>query len=88
MIKYLKRIWNNMVTDYMDQHRAFIIDGESNEKYSMIDVIIDMRMRIDKLEHENIETTNCLYEMQNRLDMLSSCQYNMLENPCIIDKDV
>ena len=88
MIKYLKRIWNNMVTDYMDQHRAFIIDTDDNAKYSLTDVIIDMRMRIDKLEYENIETTNCLYEMQNRLDMLSSCQYNMLENPCTNDKDV
>ena len=77
-----------MVTDYIDQHRAFVIDDGGNEKYSMIDVIIDMRMRIDKLEHENIETTNCLYEMQNRLDMLSSCQYNIVETPYIIDKDV
>lgn len=77
-----------MVTDYMDEHRIFVIDTETNDKYSLTDVIIDMRMRIDKLEYENIETTNCLYEMQNRLDMLSSCQYNMLENPCITDKDV
>lgn len=88
MIKYFRRIWNNMVTDYMDEHRIFVIDTETNDKYSLTDVIIDMRMRIDKLEYENIETTNCLYEMQNRLDMLSSCQYNMLENPCITDKDV
>ena len=35
--------------------------------------------KIDYLIQENIGTTNTLYEIENKLDMLSSCQYNMLE---------
>jgi hypothetical protein len=88
MIKFLKRVWNNLITDYVDQHQIFIIDTDDHTKYSLVDIIVEMRLRIEKLEHENIETSNCLYEMQNQLDMLSSCQYNMLDNPYIIDKDV
>jgi hypothetical protein len=88
MIKFLKRVWNNLITDYVDQHQIFIIDTDDHAKYSLVDIIAEMRLRIEKLEHENIETSNCLYEIQNQLDMLSSCQYNMLDNPYIIDKDV
>jgi prefoldin subunit 5 len=35
--------------------------------------------RIEYLEEENVGTTNALYELENRLDMLTKCQYNMLE---------
>jgi len=51
-----------------------------------------MASRIDRLEEkiehliqENIGTTNALYELENKLDMLSSCQYNMLSSEKIYD---
>ena len=33
--------------------------------------------RIERLEEENIETTNCLYELQNRLDMMNQNEYTL-----------
>ncbi len=41
--------------------------------------------KIDYLIQENIGTTNTLYEIENKLDMLSSCQYNMLSSEKIYD---
>jgi hypothetical protein len=34
---------------------------------SLLDRIIDLELAVLKLEQENIELTNCLYEVENRL---------------------
>ena len=39
---------------------------ESND--NLYDFLLRLRERIDKLEKENIELTNALYEMENRLE--------------------
>ena len=47
---------------------------------------IDMlEEKVNQLIQENIGTTNALYELENKLDMLSSCQYNMLSSEKIYD---
>ena len=34
---------------------------------SLLDIIANLELRVLKLEEENIELTNCLYEVENRL---------------------
>jgi uncharacterized protein (UPF0335 family) len=46
----------------------FSVDGLTGESYSICDVLHQMRKRIEKLEQENLETTNTLYEIMNSLD--------------------
>jgi hypothetical protein len=35
---------------------------------------------VKRLEEENIETTNCIYELHNRLDILNEPKYHHLRN--------
>jgi hypothetical protein len=34
---------------------------------SLLDIIANLELRVLKLEEENVELTNCLYEVENRL---------------------
>jgi predicted nucleic acid-binding Zn-ribbon protein len=53
--------------------------GDLNE--SLLDRITDLEERITKLETENVELTNCLYEVENRLqsqiDNIHPVTYNL-----------
>ena len=48
---------------------------------SLLDRIADLELRVLKLEAENIELTNCLYEVENRLqaniDNIHPVTYNL-----------
>ena len=48
---------------------------------SLFDIIADLELRVLKLEEENIELTNCLYEVENRLqaniDNIHPVVYNL-----------
>lgn len=46
---------------------------------SLNDRIEKLEQMVEQLIQENIGTTNTLYEIENKLDMLSTCQYNMLD---------
>jgi hypothetical protein len=50
-------------------------------KESLLDMIADLELRVLKLEEENIELTNCLYEVENRLqaqiDNIHPVVYNL-----------
>lgn len=46
---------------------------------SLHDRIERLEQLVEQLIQENIGTTNTLYEIENKLDMLSTCQYNMLD---------
>ena len=55
---------------------------------SMYRYISELESRVDELEMENIETTNALYELENRLqakiDKIQPVVYNIVNK----DKDV
>lgn len=55
---------------------------------SMYRYISELESRVDQLEMENIETTNALYELENRLqariDKIQPVVYNIVNK----DKDV
>jgi hypothetical protein len=48
---------------------------------SLLNIIADLELRVLKLEEENIELTNCLYEVENRLqsqiDNIHPVVYNL-----------
>jgi len=54
------------------------------EEYDIYSIMLDMQERIEKLEMENIEVTNSLYEIENRLeskiDNIHPVIYNIEEN--------
>ena len=51
---------------------------------SLFDRIVDLELEVLKLEQENIELTNCLYEVENRLqaqiDNIHPVVYNLKNN--------
>ena len=42
-------------------------DAHVGSKFSLLDLIQSLEARVERLERENVEITNCLYEMENRL---------------------
>lgn len=44
---------------------------------NLLDMIQKLEERIEKLEYENIETTNELYRIENRLDMMDQSEYTL-----------
>jgi len=48
---------------------------------SLLDIIANLKLRVLKLEEENVELTNCLYEVENRLqaqiDNIHPVVYNL-----------
>ena len=48
---------------------------------SLLDIIANLELRVLKLEEENVELTNCLYEVENRLqaeiDKIHPVVYNL-----------
>lgn len=44
------------------------VDYLTGVDYSLMGTIVNLVKRIEVLEHENIETTNRLYELENKID--------------------
>lgn len=44
------------------------VDDLTGIDYSLMGTIVNLTKRIEVLEHENIETTNRLYELENKID--------------------
>ena len=57
---------------------------ENNDLYSKL---IELEQRIEVLEEENVETTNCLYENANSIDAVDA-RIDILAEHCRIIKDV
>ena len=43
------------------------VDQYVGNKFSLLDLIQSLETRVERLEKENVETTNALYEVENRL---------------------
>ena len=63
--------FNRVVDDYS------IVDVDE----SLLNIIADLELRVLKLEEENVELNNCLYEVENRLqaqiDNIHPVTYNL-----------
>jgi hypothetical protein len=42
-------------------------------------ITTDLYTLIEELQHENVETTNCLYEIYNRIDYIQNMYENLTE---------
>lgn len=42
------------------------------EDKNLLDLISQLQKRIENLENENIETTNCIYELQNQIEAVDA----------------
>lgn len=47
-----------------------IKDELTGIEYSLMDTIVNLIKRIEVLEKENTETTNRLYELENKIDLM------------------
>lgn len=66
----------------------FAEDKKEPVNDNLFDLILRLKLRIDELEKENVELTNALYELENRLeakiDNIHPVVYN-LENKGLSD---
>jgi predicted RNase H-like nuclease (RuvC/YqgF family) len=70
------KFFNSFMREYENVH-VKITDQITGTEYSLVDTIYNLIKKIEEqenkiknLEQENIETTNQIYELQNRLDLL------------------
>ena len=54
------------ITDFLRPYQL------TDTEYSILDKIVELEARIEKLEEENIETSNCLYELSNSIDAVDA----------------
>lgn len=45
------------------------VDDVTGIDYSLMGTIVNLTKRIEVLEQENVETTNRLYELENKIDL-------------------
>ena len=81
--------FNRVVEDYQKPETYELLVTDTNgDKYSLVGLcaslakeVLKLEKRIIKLEEENVETTNCLYEIENRLqsqiDNIHPVTYNL-----------
>ena len=59
----------NFLREYENVY-AKITDEVTGVEYSLMDTIVNLIKRIEVLEKESVETSNTIYELQNRIDLL------------------
>jgi len=67
--------FNRIVKKYeKPENYEFLVTDTNGDKHSLVGLcaslakeVLKLEKRITKLEEENVETTNCLYEIENRL---------------------
>ena len=90
------RWFNRVVEDYeKTETYEFLVTDTNGDKHSLVGLcsslakeVVKLEERITKLEAENVELTNCLYEVENRLqaqiDNIHPVTYNL--NNYTLDK--
>ena len=81
--------FNRIVKEYeKPENYEFLVTDTNGDKHSLVGLcaslakeVLKLEKRITKLEEENVETTNCLYEIENRLqsqiDNIHPVTYNL-----------
>jgi hypothetical protein len=68
MKNLLKILFPYKYKEHTKESRKLFSNKETETEYSIVDLIIKLNKRIEKLEQENIGMSNALYEIENRLD--------------------
>ncbi len=81
--------FNRFVKDYeKPENYEFLVNDTNGDKHSLVGLcaslareVLKLEKRITELEGENVKTTNCLYEIENRLqsqiDNIHPVTYNL-----------
>lgn len=67
----------NFSKDYGNIY-AKITDEVTGIEYSLMDTIVNLIKRIEALEKESVETSNLIYELQNKIDLLQEPNTTMI----------
>lgn len=67
----------NFLKDYGNID-AKITDEVTGIEYSLMDTIVNLIKRIEVLEKESVETSNVIYELQNKIDLLQEPNSTMI----------
>lgn len=76
MIKYiyqklnLENIFHKSTKEPNYLKDVIMQDEITGQTFNVVDLILDLNRRIEKLEHENIENSNLIYELMHSLDAL------------------
>lgn len=70
LLKNLKKNFHNKMSDPYWFHKKWGIP--MSDESSLMDEIASLKKRIEVLENENIETSNCLYEIQNSIEAVDN----------------
>lgn len=77
------KFFNKFLKEY-ENVNIKITDQITGTEYSLVDTIYNLIRKIEeqdikikKLEEENIESTNQIYELHNRLDLLENNKFSM-----------
>jgi predicted nucleic acid-binding Zn-ribbon protein len=77
----IQNFLNRSLRYYTKTSNINLIDEITGEKYSIVDLIVNLNERIENLEKENTNLTNALYEIENRIqskiDNIHPVVYNL-----------
>lgn len=98
MKEWIKSLFDYKFTNHSEETKKYFIDKLTGSEYNIADLIILLSNQLDelqekyegllndvkRLEEENVELTNSLYEIENklesRIDKIHPVVYNFNEN--------
>ena len=65
----MKQFIDSLIQDY-EKTGFKMTDEITGVEYSVMDIVANLAQRIKDLETESVETSNQLYELQNKVDLM------------------
>ena len=65
----MKNFIDRFIRDY-EKRNFKMSDETTGVEYSVMDIVANLAQRIKDLETESVETSNQLYELQNKVDLM------------------
>lgn len=69
----MKQFIDSLIQDY-EKSGFKMTDEITGVEYSVMDIVANLAKRVSDLEQESVETSNQLYELNNRIDILENQQ--------------
>lgn len=65
----MKQFIDHLIQDY-EKTGFKMTDETTGVEYSVMDIVANLAQRIKDIEEESVETSNQLYELQNKVDLM------------------
>lgn len=65
----MKNFIDRFIRDY-EKRNFKMSDETTGVEYSVMDIVANLAQRIKDLETESVDTSNQLYELQNKVDLM------------------